>query len=491
MNLADLLTDRARRAPDSPAVICDERTISAGQFERAAWAVAAELRQQGLKPGDVVGLLVNDPLLHLVAIFALARYGVVHLPVQPHASPESNADVLRRIGAVAVVCDAPAAAPGWRVVCLDPHLLFVADGRPDPALRHDRPDWPFSCKTSSGTTSAAKLIGVTHAGAVAAMERVQAGRGHLEGERFFSIVGLHSDGPRRRYMTCVVAGGVAVLRTRPYNAQVLLEMIDRLDIRHLGCLPNHARELLNEVRSDGPRFPAMRCFRLSAAPSDNHLRELVRRHLCANVVISYGCSELGPLTSAEPELVARSPGTVGYALPGISIEIVDEAENPVPFGTTGNLRARAVGMPAAYHDDPAATERHFRNGWFYPGDLGVMAADGELKLLGRADDVMIVDGLKIAPLEIEAVLMQHPAVREAAAFPLRSTHSYQLPAAAVVAAGVSSRELLEFANARLKSRSPIAIVLVPQMPRNAAGKILKRELAEFAENELRRRGQLR
>ncbi|MGE0150978.1 MAG: class I adenylate-forming enzyme family protein [Reyranellaceae bacterium] len=492
MNLADLLTDRAKRAPDSPAAIHDDGTISAAQLERAAWTVAARLREQGLKPGDAVGLLVGDPLLHLVAIFALARYGVVHLPVQPHMSAETNDSLLRRIGAVAVVTEFEGvASSSWRMIVLDPRLPFEAEGGPDPGLRHDRADWPFSFKTSSGTTAAAKLIGASHAGAVAAMARVQAGRGHLEGEKFFSAVGMHSDGPRRRYMTCVVAGGIAVLRSRPPGASPLIEMIDRLDIRHFGCLPNHARELLNQVPSDGPRFPRMRCLRLSAAPSDDHLRELVRRRLCGNLVVSYGCSELGPISSAEPERAARSPGTVGYALPGIAIEIVDEAGKPLPAGAVGNVRVRAAGMPAGYHDDPAATQRHFRDGWFHPGDLGALAADGELRLLGRADDVMIYDGLKIAPFEIESVLMRHPAVREAAAFPLRSPRSFQLPAAAVVvAAEVPLQELLDFAHARLKSRSPQIILVLRQMPRNAAGKILKRELAEFAENDLRRHGRL-
>lgn len=493
MNLADGLSARAAMAPDSPAVIHDNGTVGIGQLEASAWTIAAVLRDHGLRPGDVVGLAVGDPLLHLAAIFALARCGIAHLPVQPRSSPAANAALLRRIGATAVVSDvAGAAAPSWRAVVLDPHLPFAAHGSPDPRLRHDGPGLVFSYKTSSGTTSAAKLIGVTHESAAAAMERVQAGVGHLPGERFFSTVGLHSDGPRRRYMACVVAGGVAVMPARDPTPLQVMEMIDRLSIRHLGLLPNHARELLEALGpggASGPRFPDMRCLRLSAAPSDDGLRRLVRERLCPNVVISYGCSELGPVTSADPALVASSPGTVGHALPGISVQIVDEAGMPVPPGASGLVRLRAEGMPAAYHDDPVSTARHFRDGWFYPGDLGVLSPAGELKLLGRADDVIVYDGLKIPPVEIEAVLLQHPAVREAAAFPVRSARSFQLPAVAVeLRATVPPRELFDFAYARLGNRCPAMIHIVRSMPRNAAGKILKRELAAAVEGELARRG---
>lgn len=488
MNLADLLTERAAKSPDSPAVIHDDGVLRIGAVEAAVWAMAIHLSEAGLKPADVVGLRVRDPLLHLVTIFAMARCGIVHVPLQPVNAGSDDDTTLRRVRAIAVVSDiADAMTTPWRRIAVDPRLPFDPPGEPAPWLRHDQPDWPFSYKTSSGTTGALKLIGVTHAGMISTIARVQAGIGHLPGETFFTTVGMHSDGPRRRYMACIVSGGIAVMRRKFLDAGLLLEMIDRLQIRHFGCLPNHARELLDLVPSGGPRFPDMRCFRLSAAPSDDRLRQLVRDRLCANLVISYGCSELGPMTSADPDLVAQSPGTVGRPLPGVSLEVVDASDTPAPVGTIGVVRARAEGMPSAYFDDAGSTARHFRNGWFYPGDLGVLSPDGELKLLGRADDVMIFDGLKIAPMEIESVLMQHPAVREAAAFPLRSERSFQLPAAAVVlASNVPLAEVQEFARAMMGNRCPQIVLAVPKMPRNPAGKILKRELAELAEIEIRR-----
>ena len=493
MNVADLLTERARRAPDSPAILCDGGKLTVAAVEAAVWAVAARLREAGLKPGEVVGLRMRDPLLHLVAIFALARAGIVHLPLNPTLAVADDDALLRRVGAVAVVADrADGVTAPWRAIVVDADLSFAAPGTADPSLRHDRPDWPFSFKTSSGTTGTPKLIATSHAGAIAAMARVQAEFGHLPGEVFFTTIGMHMDGPRRRYMACLVSGGVAVMWRKPLDGALLLELIDRLRIRHFGCLPNQALEMLDLVpaadsNTAAPRFADMRCFRLSAAPSDAGLRRLVRERLCPNLVISYGCSEIGPVSCADPELVARSPGTVGRAVPGVALEIVDPSHVPVPAGTIGLVRVRATGMTSGYVDDPEATARHFREGWFYPGDLGVLSADGELKLLGRADDIMIFDGLKIAPIEIEAVLLQHPAVREAAAFPLRSPRSFQLPGVAVVLAfDLPLPELQDFARARLGRRAPLFVLAMAKLPRNPAGKVLKRELAERAEAEFAR-----
>lgn len=504
MNVADLLSERARRAPDDVAILSDAGPLSSAAVDAAVWVLTKQLRESGLKPGDVVGLRLRDPLLHLLSIFALARCGIVQLPLHPAGMAGEDA-VLARVRATAIVTDLPVAAANaaanavtapWRSIVLDPALPFEAQGSAasaaDPSLRHDlsdhkQQDHPFSFKTSSGTTGTPKLIATSHADMIASMARVQAEFGHLPGEVFFTSIGLNMDGPRRRYMACLVSGGIALTWRKPLDVPSLFALIDRFKVRHFGCLPNHAVEMLDAVPPGKPRFADMRCFRLSAAPSDSRLRALVRERLCPNLVISYGCSEIGPVTSADPELVARSPGTVGRPVPGVALEIVDASDMPVPAGTTGVVRLRAEGMADGYVDDPEATARHFRQGWFYPGDLGVLSADGELKLLGRADDMMIFDGLKIAPLEIEAVLLQHPAVREAAAFPLRSARSFQLPAAAVVLAEeVPVAELRRFAEDRLGRRAPLLLLAMRKLPRNPNGKIMKRELAEAAEQHLQR-----
>jgi len=147
----------------------------------------------------------------------------------------------------------------------------------------------------------------------------------------------------------------------------------------------------------------------------------------------------------------------------------------------GEIRLRAPGMATSYVGDAVATARHFREGWFVPGDLASFDRERRLIIHGRADDMMILNGINIFPVEIERVLETHPAVAAAAAFPLASPVHGQIPMAAVElreGAASSAAELLAWVRRELGVRAPRRIEVVPAMPRNAQGKILKRELAQ-------------
>lgn len=485
MNVADLLAQRAAELPDATAAIHGQRSLTLGALDAAVWDMALFFRRQGLGPGDVVGLQTKDSLLHLTASFALARMGAIQLALSSTAAAaERNDEVLKHAKAAAIVTDRPDEPnSSWSRIELDPESPFSATGRPDLAIRHEGGSWPLIYKSSSGTTGIPKLIGATHHGMIASIGREQIVVGYPAGESYLTPVELQFDAPKRRYMACIVSGGTAVIPQSGAPAEELFDLIDRHDVRHFSCVPRQASDIANLLPAGRQRFPAMRCFRLSAAPSDQHTLELIRERICDSIVLSYGCSELGPMTFAGPQLVKTAPHSVGNPMPGVRIEIVSGDDAPLPRSTTGIVRVRAEGMPTAYVDDPEATARHFRHGWFYPGDLGSLSSDGSLTLMGRSDDMMIFDGINIAPAEIENALQEHPDVLEAAAFPLRSRESYQVPAAAVVTRqAIDLVELMRFARKRLGNRSPVHIFAVNMLPRNQGGKVLKIELARTLES---------
>jgi len=488
MNLADLLSARATATPRTVAVIHGNLSLSLASIDAAVWSMTRNIARVGLKAGDVVGLQAMDPLLHLIATFAMARMGVVHLAVSSDALVASqSAELLQRIGAVAVFTDKqPQNELIANYIPVDLDTIFSGNGAPDPTLRVDGGDRILLFKSSSGTTGRPKLIGATHAGMIASIEREQTAVRYLAGERYLTPVAMQFDAPKRRYISCIVSGSTAVMPPTVITLQTLFELIDRHDIRHFSCVPVQAHDIASSVPPGKQRLPNMRCFRLSAAPSDRRLIDLLHERICSNVVISYGCSELGPMTFIGPQEILCRPHSVGRPMPGIEIEIVSNADEAVPAGGTGIVRVRAKGMPNGYFDSPEATARHFRSGWFYPGDLGAISVDNELTLMGRADDMMIYEGVNISPQEIEIVLQAYPGVRDAAAFPLRSKRAYQIPAAAVVIdEGTDLGALNRFVRERLASRAPMFICAVDQMPRNEGGKVIKRKLAEFAETYLK------
>jgi len=154
---------------------------------------------------------------------------------------------------------------------------------------------------------------------------------------------------------------------------------------------------------------------------------------------------------------------------------------------TGRVRVRGPGVVEGYWNDADATQASFRDGWFYPGDVGRMTADGQLVHLGRADHMMIYDGINIDPAEMESVLRAHPAVRDVAAMPWRSPLHQDVPVCAVAIhenSANSEQEFLQYARERPGRHGPAAVIILGRIPRNDAGKLLRADLAEQLRHRL-------
>jgi cyanophycin synthetase len=489
LNVADALTLQAQATPNAIAVIHGEHSCSYQALEASVWGLCHHFHDKGLGPGDVVGLHLGDPLLHLIGILALARTGIISVVVAATGiEARASANILARTNATAMIGDGP--VQDWPVrtqIRLDLDLVLALAAEPTDGLRFTAPDCLLHYKTSSGTTGDPKIVGATHAGMIASIERELASIGYPPGERYLTPVSMRYDGPRRRYLACLAGGGTAVLPPQDDSTAALLETIDRHDVRHFSSVPGQAYALAAAVEPGRQRFRQMRCLRLSAGPSDAALHRLLRERLCSNVVVSFGCTELGPLTVAPPEIVASHPQSVGRPMLGITLQIADAEGRVLPAGAVGLIRVRARGMPAAYHDDPAATAQFFRDGWFYPGDLGKADGDGLVFHMGRADSMMVLNGINIYPAEIEQAMLSHPAVREAVAMPLKHLVANDVPVCAVVLHAeqrLSERELLQFAHARLGSHGPKRIAILNAIARNEHGKVQRQSLTRAVATQL-------
>jgi len=180
---------------------------------------------------------------------------------------------------------------------------------------------------------------------------------------------------------------------------------------------------------------------------------------------------------APPALVRNIPGVVGGLVPGLRAEVIDEEMTPLPPCEAGRLRIKGAGMLHGYFDSPEESARAFQQGWFYSDDRVEFTRDGNLIYHCRMDDMMIFDGININPGEIENVLLQHPAVSEAAAFSMADGVHGDVPFAAVVSrSAVSDGTLLSYCGSRLGAHAPQGVFVVSALPRNAAGKVIKNDL---------------
>ncbi|MDF1586547.1 class I adenylate-forming enzyme family protein [Marinimicrococcus flavescens] len=476
MNITDGLSRQAALRPWAIAVLGTAGVVHYGALDRMAARASGWLRRRGVVPGQVVGLTFHEPLNHLVAALALARCGAVQVALAPGDPVAMRRRVADLAGVSAVAGDGEGGAlADWPFLRPESGWLD-ADAPAEPALRHEDGASPWLVSQSSGTTGTPKLFHLSHDD-TAARERRESGASLVRADDvFFSPVALDFSAAKLHMLTCLNHGGALVLE-RHGSLHEIAARLDACRVSYIYAPPTWAAAMLQICAGDKPRFPRLRVLRLGAGASDEALRQAVLRGLSPNLFASYGTNDAGGIAVADPAAVASCPGTIGTILEGLRWEVVDGEDRPLPAGTPGRLRLSGPGVVTGYLD-PQLDARHLKDGWFYPGDMVSADAAGRLTFHGRVDDMMNFDGIKIFPAEIEQVLLAHPAVAEAAAFPLRVMTSRDVPMAAVVLRRpVDGEELVGFCRERLGVRSPRRVFVLDALPRNAVGKVLRRELS--------------
>jgi acyl-coenzyme A synthetase/AMP-(fatty) acid ligase len=468
VNATDGLFRQAQKTPDAPAVLTSQAQLSYRELAKAVSFSAARFKRDGLVAGDIVALALSSQLQHLVASLALARLGAAHLSLQP-GEPQSLRRELERRLSIATTITALAEQSPMELKRL-PETPFAPS---------ENGALIFSINRSSGTTvDAPKLSVSTHAMVCSAVPQLADLLPEGPGHHFLSLIRISFFGPARGVLRCWNAGGCVALPEEITGTAALVEFIHRHGIDYLAGGPVHAAALLKLADENGERLlPHVKALRVSSTLIPEPLRNAIRERLTPNLFVWYGTTEIGGMTLAPPDLVARVPGVVGYPVRGVEIQVVDADKRPLPAGRPGLVRARSAAMIAEYLDDPAETGRVFRDGWFHSSDLAEFTPGGALIHHGRADDLMIFDGINIHPAEIENALLKHPAVAEAAAFSIKRAARGDVPHAAVVLTGTTEpADLLAHCRSWLGARSPAGIMILRELPRNAAGKVLRMDL---------------
>lgn len=449
---------------EQPAVVSEAGTLSYAKLARRVESAAAALLELGIEPGARVGLLVVDEVEHLVATLALLAVGAGHITLASHDSPSLRETIARRIGAT-------------HVVVAGGHLL------PDDTIRVD---WPLSRDESGFTATEGGTVFLKTSGTTGDMNIVafteqmladQSGR-HPEyaGERLLRLAAIEHNNSKRHRLYCVWQGGTNIFR--PSGELDIAAFCRRHQVTCLDISRVHASDLA----AHGDR-EALRDIKLrtggSSVPID--VRRAIEANVTPRLYVRYAATECGAIAMALPGSHDEDEA-VGVPLPGVQLDIVDGDDKPLAQGEAGHIRLKAPGMATGYLDGGAETAARFAGGWFRPGDIGLLRSDGSLVVKGRRDDMMILNGLNIFPVEIERVLERHPAVAVAAALPLASSVHGQIPVAAVElrpGAIATPAELQAYAHEHLALRCPRRVLVLAALPRNSQGKIMRRDIANL------------
>lgn len=477
-NLADQLSLQAAARPGSPAVILDFATLGFAQLDALVWRCATRLVLAGFGRGRVATVILGDELLLLVVTLACARIGATCLTIAPD-TPDLLLDEI--LGAThSDVLILPPVDVGRtsrvRVIPADRRAL-LSPVAIDAGVRVARPDAPWLIVVGSGSTGRSKYFAIDH-GRFGHCLRLCTESLSITGEdRYASMMHLLHSSPKERGLATLFERGALVLPDR--RRRGIGAMLTRFGVTILEATVVHADALLRAPAERPETFGGLRVLLLTASTVGEALRHRIVSGLTPNLWVRYGTNETGLITMCRSDELFAAPGTVGRRHPGVDVEVIGPDGERLPPGRTGEVRVRSPALIFGYLGDPEATRRAFRDGWFHPGDLGEFTEDGFLVFQGRADQMMIFNGNNIYPAHIESVVTSHPAVRDAAAFPLASEGSQDVPVCAVAlnpGEQLGEAELRAFCHERLGYRTPLRFFFVGRIPRNAQGKLARAEM---------------
>ncbi|MGK7868013.1 class I adenylate-forming enzyme family protein [Falsiroseomonas sp. E2-1-a20] len=476
MNLADALDIHAKARPSHPALIDGALTLTHAEFAARVRRMAAWLLGLGLPPDGPIGICLRDTAQHVVALYAVARAGLPILPMDVRWTTEEQRNVAEHFGAALVLAEPGSPAlPGLR--CQPPE---EAGAEAAAAARFTSdPDAPFVLSLSSGTTGLPKGPLIAHRHFLARFRTHWINLGLNGRDRFVCATPLYFGGGRTFAMSVLFSGGTLILKPPPCTPEDLVACVAEQGATSLFLVPTQFRRLLALDDATLAPLRALNLLFSSGAPLSPEERLAIRDRLCPRFFEYYASTEGGGVSLLTPADLATHGETVGRPVFAVEVEVVDAQDRPLPAGETGLLRYRGPACATAYHRDPEASAEAFREGWFYPGDLASLDAEGYVTLRGRQKDMIIRAGINIHPGDIEATLNAHPAVVECAALAWPSPEFGEEIAAFVKLAEPCDAEvLLGFARSRLpRPKWPRAVFIVDDLPRNSAGKVLKRELA--------------
>ncbi|MFV0137641.1 acyl-CoA synthetase [Streptomyces sp. HMX87] len=496
-----VLRRSARRTPARIAVEYGDRSWTYGELDAAVSRAASVLLGEDLAPGDRVGAYGHNSDAYLIAFLGCARAGLVHVPVNQNLTGDDLAHIVGQSGSRLVLADPDLTGrlPGG-VRTLP---LRDADGsllaRLDSADAYDGPEPGgedlVQLLYTSGTTAAPKGAMMTHRALVHEYLSAITALDLSAGDRPVHALPLYHSAQLHVFLLPYLAVGATNTVLDAPDGDRLFELIETGRADSLFAPPTVWIGLANRPdfasRDLGGLRKAYYGASIMPVPVLERLRERLPRLAFYNC---FGQSEIGPLaTVLGPEEHEGRMDSCGRPVLFVEARVVDEDGKEVPDGTPGEVVYRSPQLCEGYWEKPEETEEAFRGGWFHSGDLAVRDADGYFTIVDRVKDVINSGGVLVASRQVEDALYTHEAVAEAAVIGLPDERWIEAVTAVVVPRGeVTEADLIAHARERLTAfKAPKRVLFVDELPRNAGGKILKRELRDRFSDSAARAGSAR
>jgi acyl-CoA synthetase (AMP-forming)/AMP-acid ligase II len=490
---AHVARSRALAQPDRIAVADDVAARTFAELDACSSRLAHVLADRhGVGAGDRVAVVSRNRVEVFEALIAIAKCGAVSMPLNPALTESEVAEQLADAPVRAVLADseglrALGSARAAQVLCFDePEYEALLGSAVEAPVVASGPGAVATLLSTSATTGRAKRVALTNASLAASTRSWLATAPVGPDDVLLSATPLYHS-----TVTIVMAflfAGAQIAVMRQLTAQRLLDAIERHRATHLYLVPSMVTFCLRARSLAQTDTSSVRELVHGASPMPCELRQRAAEAFGCALRDCYGQAEAGgPITLLDPMTAADfahddpRQHSVGRPLEGVELRVVDDGGRLLPAGARGEVEVRSASLMQGYDGDPAASAAALRDGWLATGDIGYLDAAGYLHLHERKADVLIRGGQNVYPAEIERVLSTHPGVAEVAVVGATDTDWGEVPVAFVVPAALPPEKatLLQFARLQLAPhKRPVGVAFVDELPRNAAGKILKRRLRD-------------
>jgi long-chain acyl-CoA synthetase len=500
VKLASFLAAQAQRFPDKPALVCGETKVSFRELHDQSDRIAIALRNHGIKLGDRVALCLPNCCEFVTIFFAIVKSGAIAMPINMRLSAPEIAVIFQDAAPAAVFYGQDEREAVNKIIVDEGTRRFVV-GSPfasaevslqtmlacEPALI-EIPAAFDDCVISytSGTTGRPKGVITTQANYIVANGFLNAMHWQLsENDRIVVTTPLAHRTAFARVGNMAVLGTTLYILPR-FDVAGAVQIIESERITLISIVPTVGRMLLPAIEADPARFSTLR---IMVATGEAFPVEIKRRLLAAlpelKIFSFFAMTEAGSLAMLKPEEQFDHGGSVGRVTPGVELRLVGADGCDVKTGEAGEIWARS-GLPGqyllfrTYFNQPNAMNEAFHDGWFKTGDVGRFDESGYLYIVDRKKDMVLSGGYNIYSKEVEAVLVRHPAVADAAVIGVPDEiYGESVSAFIELADGalLEPEDLIQWCAKELASyKKPKHITFMSELPKNSTGKVMKNEL---------------
>jgi long-chain acyl-CoA synthetase len=490
MNLADAFEGSVQKQPQKIALFWGEREYSYAELWRQTLFVSDHIQQRfEVKPGDRVGLWLKNCPEFIPSLFGILRAGAVVVPINNFFKPDEVNYILSDAGIDVLITDAELGAHHRALEGARPHLkLFRIEQLEGLEPGVQSPSFPQRVESdlaviiyTSGTTGRPKGAMLSHGNLLHNVESCRIVLQTVATDRFAVLLPLfHSYMLTVGLLLPLVVGGSLVLVKSLHPVRNVLQEILQRQATVIPAIPQFYRSMVN-APIHAP-LPLRICIS-GAAPLPVQVLQEFEAKFHIPLIEGYGLSEASPVVTKNPLDRTRKPGSIGLPIPNVEVSIQDDAGRELGTSEVGEVCVRGGNVMLGYWKQPEETAKVMRNGWLLTGDIGYRDHEGYYFITDRKKDMLLVNGINVYPREIEEVLYQFPGVKEAAVVGKTDPRKGEQPIAFVAAndgAVLDEKILQQFVRHKLADyKVPRKVIVLPALPRNAAGKILKTALREL------------